>query len=143
MLRKLNLGFLNLMWFSSSVFNFILCQSLSESIDLHIGIFSFHFVIIVLLLVILDILSWFSFGLIQLNVQILDLFGKLLFIWFPMLLVLLVPLLNLLKLVLLDFDCCVLVFLGCRQIEFDILRISEFLLELSLLFFNHFVLISL
>jgi len=89
-------------------------QSLGQSIDLHIGMLGFQFVIVVLLLVALNILSTFSLRSIQLNVQILNLLGKLLLVRFPLLLVLLIPLSHFLDLVLLDFDSRVLVLFGCR-----------------------------
>ena len=89
-------------------------QSLGQSINLHIGMLGFQFVIVVLLLVALNILSTFSLRSIQLNVQILNLLGQLLLVRFPLLLVLLIPLSHFLDLVLLDFNSRVLVLFGCR-----------------------------
>jgi hypothetical protein len=99
-------------------------------------------VVVVLRLVRLNLLRTLPLGLVQANVEVLDLLGQLLLLQLPLGLVLLVANCQLWYLVLLDLHSSVLMLLLSGKVELLVLGVAILLLKLRILLFKHVKLVT-
>ena len=128
---------------SWTLFNSVarLIKLLTKLINLYICLFHFLFVVSVFLFVYCYLVVSVSLRLVELDEQLLNLRSKLLFILAPLLVIFFVSMGNLSYLVLLYLHGSILVLLCCRKVEFMVLHITVFVLELCEFFLEKFVLV--